>query len=80
MSLLRLAVGEKARIVCFNADEKSLVRFMEMGLRVNDQIRLLCRLPFGGNFVILSNYGKYILREQMAGLIHIDKSEDEQNP
>ena len=71
ISLSNLTEGQKAKIVCFETNKKTLIRFMEMGLCVNNQIQMLGKLPLGGNLVILSNHGKYILREKTAKLIKI---------
>ena len=46
---------------------------MEMGLRVKESIQILGWLPLGGNLVILSNHGKYILRKKEAQLIKVKK-------
>ena len=69
ISLSQLSVGQKAKIVYFEMNEKIFIRFMEMGLCVNEKIQMLGRLPFGGNLVILSKNGKYTLREREARLI-----------
>lgn len=73
ISLASLAIGQKAKIARFETNQKTLFRFMEMGLRVNEPIQMLGKLPLGGNLVILSDYGKYILREKTARLIRIIK-------
>ena len=48
---------------------------MEMGLRINEWVQMLGKLPLGGNVVILSEYGKYTLREEEAQLIQTEKQE-----
>ena len=70
-SLSNLSVGQQAKIVHFETNKKSLIRFMEMGLTTNKKIQMLGKLPLGGNLVILSEHGKYILRKQTAKLIKI---------
>lgn len=67
-SLSNLSTGQKARIIHFEASEKICMRFMEMGLRVNDSIQILERL-YGGILIVLSEHGKYALRKREARLI-----------
>lgn len=64
ISLSDLTIGQKAKIICFETNEKTINRFMEMGLCVNDQIQILGKLPLGGNLIILSSHGKYTLRKK----------------
>ena len=66
-----LPIGKTAKIIGFSANKRALIRFMEMGLRVNGAIAVLGRLPLGGNLVALSNYGKYSLRQKEARQIKI---------
>ena len=68
-ALSNLAIGQKAKIACFETNEKTLIRFMEMGLYINEKIQMLGKLPLGGNLIILSNNGKYTLRKKEARLI-----------
>jgi len=51
-----------------------LTRFREMGLTINSSVQLLGKLPFGGNLIILSDYGKYTIRKQTAEKIKVDSS------
>lgn len=73
-SLSNLAIGQTAQIVHFETNKKNLIRLMEMGLSTDKTIKMLGKLPFGGNLVILSDHGKYILRKQTAKLIKIIKT------
>jgi len=73
VSLSHLSLGQKAEIVSFKIHGRELIRFMEMGLRAKESIQMLGWLPFGGNLVILSNHGKYILRKKEAQLIKVKK-------
>ena len=73
-SLSSLAVGQEAKIIHFEVNKKSLLRFMEMGLSPHKKVQMLGTLPLGGNLVILSEHGKYILRKQTAKLIKIIKT------
>ena len=68
-----LAIGQKAKIVRFETNKKTLMYFMKMGLRINDQIQMLGQLPLGGNILILSSHGKYTLRKKTAQFIKIIK-------
>ena len=74
-SLSNLPVGQKAKIVCFETNNETLTRFMEMGLWINEQIQMLGKLPLGGNLIILSEHGKYTLRKKTAQLIKIIETE-----
>ena len=65
-SLSHLPIGQKAKIICFETNEKTQIRFMEMGLCINDLIQVLGKLPLGGNLVILSEHGKFTLRKKEA--------------
>ena len=76
ISLSHLPLGQKAKIVSFHTYGKVFIRFMEMGLRINESIQMLGQLPLGGNFVILSSHGKYILRKREADLIKIRQTDD----
>ena len=75
VSLSHLSLGQKAEIVSFEIYGKKLIRFMEMGLRVRESIQMLGWLPLGGNLIILSNHGKYILRKKEAQLIKVRKTD-----
>ncbi|MCY4321957.1 MAG: FeoA family protein [Bdellovibrionaceae bacterium] len=68
-----LPIGQKAKICGFNTKDKTGLRFMEMGLRINETIQVLARLPFGGNLIILSKHGKYSLRHSSASQIQVNK-------
>lgn len=68
-ALSNLTVGQKAKIACFETSEQTFIRFMEMGLYINEKIQMLGRLPLGGNVIILSDHGKYTLRKKEAHLI-----------
>ena len=74
--LSNLSSGEKAEIISFSDYGKTFIRFMEMGLRINESIQMLGQLPFGGNLVILSDHGKYILRKREAQLIKVKKVDE----
>ena len=76
VSLYQLPIGQKAKIIYFEMNEKVFIRFMEMGLHINEKIQMLGKLPFGGNLVILSDHGKYTLRKKEACLIKISKTDD----
>lgn len=69
IALSNLSIGQTARIIHFETSEKIRMRFMEMGLSVNDTIKMIGRLPWGGNLIILSKHGKYILRKKEARFI-----------
>ncbi len=72
MTLLsRLPKGRMALITGFSANQHIFLRFMEMGLGANERIQMLGQLPFGGNLVILSYYGKYTLRKTTAQMIQV---------
>ena len=71
MSLSDLPIGKTAKIIGFSATEGALIRFMEMGLRANEAIAMLGRLPLGGNLIVLSDHGKYSLRLKEARQIKI---------
>ena len=58
ISLSYLPVGQKAKISGFSTNEKIGLRFMEMGLKINETIQILGKLPFGGNLIILSKTWK----------------------
>lgn len=68
-SLSNLAVGQKAKIVHFDTNESTFIRFMEMGLRLNDLVQVLGKLPLGDNVIVLSKHGKYTFRKKEAQLI-----------
>lgn len=70
-SLPYLPVGQKAEIVHLETNNRNLISFLEMGLRVNQTVKILGRLPLGGNLIVLSEYGKYILRKKDALMIKI---------
>ena len=72
-SLSNLSVGKKAIISHFETDGKAWIRLAEMGLRENEPIEILSRLPFGGNLIVLSRYGKYSLRKATAHQIKINE-------
>ena len=72
-SLANLAKGKKAKISGFSTHTKAWQRFMEMGLKINETIQILEKLPFGGNLIVLSNYGKYSLRGSSARHIQVDE-------
>ena len=74
-SLSNLSKGQQAKIIHFKTNESTFIRFMEMGLRINEWVQMLGKLPLGGNVVILSEYGKYTLREEEAQLIQTEKQE-----
>ena len=74
--LSNLSLGQKAEIISFSGYGKTFIRFMEMGLRINESIQMLGQLPLGGNFIILSNHGKYILRKREAQLIKVKKIDE----
>ena len=64
--LSEMKIGEKAFIKKMEPQLESLNRLMDMGLTLHSPIRVLNKLPFGGNLVVLSDYGKYTLRAKMA--------------
>ena len=72
ISLSYLPVGQKAKISGFETNEKTWQRFMEMGLKINETIQILGKLPFGGNLIVLSKHGKYSLRYSSACQIKVD--------
>ena len=76
-ALSNLDIGEKARIANFEMSKNNLIRFMGMGLFVNQTIEVLVKLPFGGNLVILTEYGKYTLRKSTAQSIQTIKIKPE---
>ena len=73
VSLSYLPVGQKAKISSFST-KSTWQRFMEMGLKVNETIQVLGKLPFGGNLIILSKHGKYSLRRASANLIKVNEN------
>ena len=73
-SLPYLPIGKKAKISGFSANESAWQKFMEMGLRINETIQVLGKLPFGGNLIVLSKYGKYILRHSSALQIKVNSA------
>ena len=72
-SLANLAIGKKAKIAGFLDHKKTWQRFMEMGLKTNETIQILEKLPFGGNLIVLSQHGKYSLRGSSACQIQVDE-------
>ena len=70
--LSKLRNGQIGRITCFQGDESLTHRLMEIGLYKNDRVQLIGRLPFGGNLVILSKDGKYVLRKKEADLVKVE--------
>ena len=74
VSLSYLSIGQKAKISGFSADTATWLRFMEMGLRINETIQILEKLPFGGNLIVLSKHGKYSLRNSSACQIQVDET------
>ena len=73
LSLSYLPVGQKAKISSFST-QSTWKRFMEMGLKVNETIQVLGKLPFGGNLIVLSKHGKYSLRSSSANQITVDET------
>ena len=73
ISLSYLPIGHKAKISSFETNKKTWLRFMEMGLRINETIQVLGKLPFGGNLIVLSKHGKYSLRYSSALQIKVDE-------
>ena len=73
ISLSYLPIGQKAKISGFSANKNIVLRFMEMGLKINETIQVLEKLPFGGNLIILSKYGKYSLRRSSASQIQVNE-------
>ncbi len=71
MPLSHLKLGQKAEIVSFGIYGQSLIRFMEMGWRARDPIQMIGQLPLGGNLIVLSHHGKYIIRKKDAQLIKV---------
>lgn len=72
--LSQMNIGEKATIKEIQTQTRSFTRFMEMGLTINSPIQLLVKLPFGGNLIILSDYGKYTIRKKTAQKIKVDST------
>ncbi|MBC6415837.1 MAG: ferrous iron transport protein A [Bdellovibrionales bacterium] len=71
--LSQMNTGETAKIKDI-IQVNILTRFREMGLTINSSVQLLGKLPFGGNLIILSDYGKYTIRKQTAEKIKVDSS------
>lgn len=71
MLLSDLAVGQKAKITQFETSTHALICFLEIGLFINANIQILGHLVLGGNLIILSDHGKYILRKPIAKCIKI---------
>ena len=67
--LSSLNVGETAKITDLPSSGEESLALWDMGLRVNETITLLSRLPFGGNLVFMSRNGKYSIRKKQASLI-----------
>ena len=72
VSLSYLSAGQKAKISGFASNSEVWLRFMEMGLKINEPIQVLGKLP-GGSLIILSKHGKYSLRSSSARHIKVDK-------
>ncbi len=72
--LSRLKRGQSGRIAAFRGSAEAAFRFMEMGLAEGESARLLERLPFGGNLVVLLENGKYTIRKKDADLIIVEIS------
>ena len=70
-ALSQMELGEKAEIKEIEAQDNVFHRLRDMGLTLGSSIKLLVRLPFGGNLVILSDYGKYTLHKEIAKKIKV---------
>ena len=75
VSLARLAIGQRAKIAGFSTNENTWQRFVEMGLKINETIQVLGKLPFDGNLIVLSKYGKYSLRSSSAHQIQVNETD-----
>lgn len=71
--LSKLKKGKSARIVSFTDDSLLAFSCIEMGLCINSIIELVDKLHFGGNLVVLSDNGKYSLRQQEANQIMVQE-------
>ena len=69
--LSEIQIGEKAYIKKITGQRETLNRLIDMGLSIHSSIRVLNKLPFGGNLVVLSDYGKYTLRSGTAESITV---------
>ena len=70
-SLSQTKPGEKAKIKEIQTQSHIFHRLMDMGLTLNSSIQVLVKLPFGGNFIILSDYGKYSIQKEIAQQIKV---------
>ena len=74
-SLSQMNLGETAKIKEIDNQNNILTRLKDMGLTLGSNIKLLVRLPFGGNLVILSDYGKYTLHKDVAKQIKVQATD-----
>ena len=72
-TLSQMNLGETAKIKEIDSQNQVLIRLRNMGLILGSNIKLLVRLPFGGNLVILSDYGKYTLHKEVASQIKVQE-------
>ena len=71
MKLTEMKLGEKAEIKEIQTEDNIFYRLKDMGLTLGSSIRLLVRLPFGGNLIVLSDYGKYSIQKEIAKKIKV---------
>ena len=69
--LYQMKLGEKAQIKEIQTQDHVFRRLLEMGLTLDSFIQVLVRLPFGGNLIILSDYGKYSIQKEVAQKIKV---------
>lgn len=70
-SLSQMELGKKAKIKEIQTQAPIFQRLVEMGLSLNSYIQVLTRLPFGGNLIVLSDYGKYSIQKEIAQKIKV---------
>ena len=69
--LTEMNLGEKAEIKEIQTEDSIFYRLKDMGLTLGSSIKLLVKLPFGGNLIVLSDYGKYSIQKEMAQKIKV---------
>jgi len=73
MKLSEMKLGDKALVKDIQTEETHFDYLRDMGFTVGSRIKLLVNLPFGGNFIVLSNYGKYSIQKKLAQKIEVQR-------
>lgn len=72
IALSQVQKGQKVKINSFQKNDLLTFSCIEIGLCLHSVIKVVDRLPFGGNLVVLSENGKYSLRKEDADCIFVD--------